>query len=349
MRALIIGIAASLAFGVSGAFIKPLLENGWSPTAAVAMRTLVAGVVLAPFAIRAIHKNWNTLWRARWRIVGMALIGVAGTQLAYFIAVQRIPVGTAILIEYLAPILLVLFAWATTRVIPKRVVLIGSGVAIIGLVLVVGPSSIAGDLVGVFAAFLAAIGAATYYLIAARPSEGLPPVALAASGLLLGSLVLGTLGVIGVLPFTAAFTDMPFLGGTAPWWVPLGIVAVVGTAIAYAASIIATGMLGSRLMSFIGLLEVVFAAMFAWLMLGETLGVVQLLGGLLILAGIAFVHSERPAPIEVVTIVSDEEAELIEVELPEAELPEAELPEPLPQPQQPEPDADRESAASTPG
>ena len=359
MRALIIGITASLAFGVSGAFIKPLLENGWSPAAAVAMRTLIAGLVLVPFAVKAIDGNWRSLRTARGRIISMALIGVAGTQLTYFIAVQRIPVGTAILIEYLAPILLVLFAWATTRVIPKKVVLVGSAVAIVGLVLVVGPASISGDLVGVFAALLAAIGAATYYLIAARPSEGLPPVALAASGLLLGSLVLAILGVIGVLPFTAAFTDMPFLGGTSPWWVLLGIVAVIGTAIAYATSIIATGMLGSRLMSFIGLLEVVFAAMFAWLLLGETLGVMQLLGGLFILAGIAFVHSERPAPIEVVTIVSDEEAELVDVELPQAKLPEAELPEAglpegelietQPLSQQPEPDGNLESAASTPG
>ncbi|WP_309615206.1 EamA family transporter [Salinibacterium sp.] len=310
VKALIIGLSASVAFGVSGAFIKPLLENGWSPTAAVAMRTVVAGLVLAPFAIVALHGKWNTLWRARWRIVGMALVGVAGTQLAYFIAVQRIPVGTAILIEYLAPILLVLFAWATTRVVPKKVVLIGAAVAIGGLVLVVGPGSISGDPVGVFAAFLAAIGAASYYLIAARPSEGLPPVALAATGLLLGSAVLATLGALRVLPFTAAFIEVPFLAGTAPWWVPLGIVAVIGTAIAYAASIMATGMLGSRLMSFIGLLEVVFAALFAWLLLGEALGVVQLLGGVLILAGIAFVHSERPAPIEVVTVVPDDEVDV---------------------------------------
>lgn len=325
MKALIIGLTASLAFGVSGAFIKPLLENGWSPTAAVAMRTLVAGLVLTPFALRAMRGNWGSLWIARGRIVAMALIGVAGTQLAYFVAVQRIPVGTAILIEYLAPILLVLFAWATTRVIPKKVVLIGSAVAIVGLVLVVGPGSVSGDLIGAGAAFIAAIGAATYYLIAARPSHGLPAVTLAASGLLLGSLALGVLGVVGVLPFTAAFIDVPFLDGTAPWWVPLGIVAIIGTAIAYAASIIATGMLGSRLMSFVGLLEVVFAAMFAWLLLGENLSAVQLLGGLLILAGIAFVHSERPAPIEVVTIVTDEEAEL------------------------PDADGNLESAASTPG
>ncbi len=325
MKALIIGITASLAFGLTGAFIKPLLENGWSPTAAVTMRTLVVGLVLLPFAAKALRGNWGSLWSARGRILGMALIGVAGTQLAYFVAVQRIPIGTAILIEYLAPILLVLFAWATTRVIPRAVVLIGSAVAIAGLVLVVGPGSISGDLIGISAALLAAIGAAAYYLLAARPSNGLPPVALAASGLLLGSFALAFLGGVGVLPFTAAFTNMPFLGGTAPWWVLLGIVAVIGTAVAYAMSIIATGMLGSRIMSFVGLLEVVFAALFAWLLLAENLGAVQLLGGLLILAGIVFVYSERPAPIEVVTIVSDEEAELPEV------------------------DGNLESAASTPG
>ena len=85
-----------------------------------------------------------------------------------------------------------------------------------------------------------------------------------------------------------------------PGGVPLGIVVIFATAIGYAASIIATGMLGSRLMSFIALLEVVFATMFAWLLLGETLTLSQLLGGALILVGILFVYSERRAraPIE---------------------------------------------------
>ena len=74
---------------------------------------------------------------------------------------------------------------------------------------------------------------------------------------------------------------------------PLVIVGVVATAIAYAASITATEMLGSRLASFAGLLEVVAAALYAWLLLGESLTVAQLLGGVLILVGIGFVRSER--------------------------------------------------------
>lgn len=297
----VLAVLASLAFGTSGAFIKPLFEAGWSPAAAVALRTLAGAIVLAPFAIVALRGKWSTVWRGRWRILGMALIGVAGCQLVYFMAVERIPVGTAILVEYTAPVLLVLFAWATTRRLPRVVVLVGSAISIVGLVLVIGPGALNSvDLLGVFFAFLAAIGAAGYYLVAARPSEGLPGVALASAGLLVGSLSLFIVGGLHAVPFTMVFTEVSFLGGTAPWWVPLGIVVLFATAVGYATSIAATGMLGSRLMSFIALLEVVFATLFAWLLLGESLTLIQLLGGALILVGIVFVYSERRAraPIE---------------------------------------------------
>ncbi len=295
-RGLLIGVLASLTFGTSGAFVKPLLESGWSPAAAVTARAGVAGIVLLPIAIPALRGRWASVWRARWRILGMALIGVAGTQLVYFASIQRIPVSTALLIEYLAPLLLVAFVWARTRRMPRAAVLIGSVVAIGGLVLVIGPGSlIAADGLGLVFAAIAAVGCAIYYVIAARPSDGLPPVAFAAAGLVLGSVALGVVGLVGLVPMTAQFGSVALLGGRSPWWVPLTIVAIVSTAVAYVASIAASERLGSRLMSFVGLLEVVFASLFAWLVLGEALTTLQLLGGVLILAGIAFVRTEKEA------------------------------------------------------
>lgn len=298
-RGLIIGVLASLAFGTSGAFIKPLLEAGWSPAAAVTVRAGVAGIALLPFALVALRGKWAAVARAKWRILGMAAIGVAGTQLVYFAAVQRVPVSTALLIEYLAPLLLVVAVWVQTRRPPRLVVIVGSVVAIGGLVLVIGPGSIvATDGLGIVFAALAAVGCAIYYVIAARPSDGLPPVAFAALGLVGGSAMLAVVGVTGLVPFTANFGLIPFVGTPQPWWVPLGLVALVGTAFAYVASIVASESLGSRLMSFVGLLEVVFASVFAWLSIGEALSVTQLLGGALILAGIAFVRSEKEARAE---------------------------------------------------
>jgi drug/metabolite transporter (DMT)-like permease len=293
---LLIALLAAATFGMSGAFIKPLLESGWSPAAAVTVRALIGGVILTPFALVALRGRWAAFWRGRWRVLAMALVGVAGCQLFYFAALQRIPVGTAILLEYMAPLLLVGFAWATSRRMPKVVVLVGSVVALGGLVLVVAPGGDGSlDLLGLFFAVLAMVGCAVYYVVAARPSDGLPPVALAAAGLLLGGVVLGLVGLTGAIPFTMTFGAAHLLGATVPWWLPLLIVGVVATAIAYAASITASEILGSRLASFMGLLEVVAATLYAWILLGEDLSIPQLVGGLLILVGIGFVRSEKRA------------------------------------------------------
>lgn len=294
------GLAAALisciSFGTSGAFVKPLLEAGWSPVAAVTARALTAGLVLLPFVLFALRGRWAALWRGRWRILGMGLIGVAFTQALYFAAIHRIPVSTALLIEYLAPLLLVGFAWATTRRRPGATVLLGSLLAVGGLILVIGPGALqAVDPFGLAMAFGAAIGCAAYFVIAARPADGLPPVALAGAGLLLAGVLLALLGLAGLLPFTATFGDLTLFDAAVPWWTPLLIVAVLGTAVAYATGITASAILGSRLASFIGLLEVVSASLFAWLLLGEELTPLQLVGGVLILGGIAAVRSERPA------------------------------------------------------
>ncbi len=293
-RGLIVAVIAAFSFGISGALVKPLLESGWSPAAAVTVRALIGGVVLLPFAIVAMRGNWHALWRARGRVSVMVVIGVAGCQLAYFAAVERIPINTAILIEYMAPLLLVVWVWMRTRRIPKAVVFVGSVVALGGLVLIVSPGGAGSlDLLGLGFAALAAIGCAIYYVVAAKPSDGLPPVAFASFGLLGGGLALGLVGLVGFVPFAASFGAATLFGAQVAWWVPLLIVGVIATALAYASSITATEMLGSRLASFAGLLEVVAAALYAWLLLGESLTILQLLGGVLILAGIAFVRSDR--------------------------------------------------------
>lgn len=298
---LLIAVLSAATFGMSGAFIKPLLESGWSPVAAVTARALIGGLVLLPFALLSVRGRWAAVWRGRWRLLGMALVGVAGTQVLYFAAIQRIPVSTAILVEYLAPVLLVVVAWVLSRRAPRAVVIIGSVVAVGGLVLVVSPDDGGGlDPLGLILAVLAMVGCAAFYVIAARPSDGLPPVALASGGLLLAAVVLAVVGATGVLPVTMSFADVPLFGAPTAWWVPLAIVGVFATAIAYAASITATEILGSRLASFTGLLEVVAATLYAWLLLGEQLTLLQLLGGVLILGGIALVRADRGEGPEVV-------------------------------------------------
>ena len=293
---LLLAVTAAVGFGVSGPFVKPLLESGWSPVAAVTLRALVGGLLLSPLALVALRGDLRPIWRARRRVASMALVGVAGTQGFYFAAIERIPVGTAILLEYAAPLLLVALAWATTRRRPAASVLVGSVVAAGGLLLVVSPAGGGAlDPVGVLLGLAAMVCCAGWFVLAAQSSEGLPPVAAASAALLAAAVLLGLVGLTGLLPFTASTADVVVLGRVVPWWQPVLVIGLVATAVAYASSITAGALLGARLASFLGLLEVVAAAAWAWVLLGERLSAPQLIGGLVLVAGIAAVMRERAA------------------------------------------------------
>jgi drug/metabolite transporter (DMT)-like permease len=293
---IMLGLGSGLAFGAGGAIVKPLLESGWSPGAAVFFRVLVGALLLLVPGLIALRFDLRPLWRAKWTVLVYSVIAVAGVQLAFYMSISRIPVSTALLIEYLAPVALVAFAWMRTRHMPQIVVLAGSVVAVTGLVLVIGPAGGGAlDPLGIAFAAIAMIGVAVYYVLGEKTDTGIPPIALAAVGLFIGCLVLGLSLVIGVVPFEARFGEVAFFGTMAPWWLPVLTVGAVSTAFAYVSGIMAIQILGTRLASFLGLSEVVFAGIVAWVLLGEAIGPVQLLGGLLILGGIVLVRFERTA------------------------------------------------------
>ena len=119
-------------------------------------------------------------------------------------------------------------------------------------------------------------------------------MALAAGGLLVGAGLLGFLGLVGLLPMTATTAPTTYAGHVLAWWVPLVVLGLVTAAVSYTTGIAAGRRLGSRLASFVALLEVVAAVVFAWLLLGQLPHLVQLVGGVLILAGIVVVKLGEP-------------------------------------------------------
>lgn len=270
--------------------MKPLLEAGWSLGAALTARMGIAGLILAPALVRALRRERGFLRRHGPLIAGFGLTGVLGCQLFYFSAMQRMPVAIALLIQYLAPVLLVGFVWLRTRRRPSALVLGGSLIAVAGLVLVVDVAGARFDLWGTLLALGAAVCAAVYFVISARAVDDLSPIALAAGGLLFGAAIIVLLGVTGILPFHAPAVSVVVGGVSLPWIVPVLWVAIASTAVGYALGVIAVPRIGSRLASFIGLAEVLFALAFAWLLLGETPGPVQFAGGALILLGVVAVR-----------------------------------------------------------
>ena len=289
---LLLGIASALAFSSSGPFVKPLLEAGWSLGAALLVRMGVAGLVLSPALFLAMKRQPGFL-RRHWRlIVGFGLMPVLGCQLFFFSAMQRMPVAVALLIQYLAPVMLVAAVWLRTRRRPSGLVLWGSVVAIAGLVLVVDISGASFDLLGTLFALAAAVCVCAYFVISERTGDDLPPLALAASGLLTGALVMCLLCLTGLMPFRAPAVDVVLAGVEVPWWMPILWVAAVATTLGYAFGVMAVPRIGSRVASFVGLSEVLFALGFAWVFLAEVPAPIQFVGGALLLAGVVLVRAD---------------------------------------------------------
>ena len=285
-------VVSAVTFGMSGALARGLLDTGWSAGAVVLVRVGIAALVVAPFGVVALRRRWHLLRRSAGTVALYGVIAVAGTQFCYFSAVSTMQVGPALLIEYTAPAAVVLWLWARHGQRPGAVTLLGAGLAGLGLVLVLDLLS-GTDLstAGVLWALGAMVGAASYFIISADEGNGLPPLALAAGGLVVGAAALALLGATGVLPMDTAAAPVPYAGRTVAWWVPLVALGLVTAAVAYTTGIAASRRLGSRLASFVALLEVVAAVGFAWVLLDELPGTAQLLGGLLVLAGVAAVRA----------------------------------------------------------
>jgi len=295
---LAIAVASALAFSSSGPFVKPLLDGGWSLGTVLLVRMSVAALLLSPALVVAIRRQRGFLRRHGLLILAFGLTAVAGCQLFYFAAMQRMPVAVALLIQYIAPVLIVIAVWVRTRRAPSKAVLVGSVVAMAGLVLVVDISGARFDLLGTIFALCAAVCAAAYFVIAGRAGDDLPPLALAAGGLIVGAVLMGVLVATGILPFAAPSITVSLAGLQVPGILPLLWVGAVATTLGYALGVIAVPLIGPRLASFVGLSEVLFALGFAWLLLGETPAPIQFVGGALILVGVVLVRLDAGSPAE---------------------------------------------------
>lgn len=293
-RSALVGRTAALvsacAFGTSGAFAKPLLASGWSAGAVVAVRLGLAALTLLIPGLIALRGRWHLL-RSHWRpLAAYGVFGGATAQVAFFNAVQYVPVALGLLLEYLGILFVVAWVALRSRRLPSRLTLIGIAVAIAGLVIVLDPTGMVGlDARGIAWGLLAACGLAVYFVISARPME-LPPLTFVAVGLAIGTVTILLAGLVGLMPLQAGTAAVSFVGATMPWWVPLVVLALVAAAAAYALGFVGVQYLGSTVASFVGLTEVLFAVGWAWILLGELPGPAQLLGGLVMLAGVAAVQ-----------------------------------------------------------
>jgi drug/metabolite transporter (DMT)-like permease len=266
---------------------------------------VLAALVLTVPALLALRGDLGSLRRGARTVTGYGLAAVAGCQLCYFNAVQHMDVAVALLVEYSGVLLVVGWLWVRRGHAPRPLTLAGAGLAVAGLVLVLdvlGSTQL--STVGLLWSIGSAVGLAVYFVLSAQTEDALPPLVVAWGGIAVGGAALALAGAVGVLPMAAPRTDVVLLDVSLPWLLPVLGLALVAAALAYTAGIAGARLLGAKIASFVGLTEVLFAVLFAWLLLGQALTAGQLAGGLLVLGGIALVRLDElrtPEPVPAAT------------------------------------------------
>ncbi|MEV0387687.1 EamA family transporter [Nonomuraea sp. NPDC050643] len=284
---LVLAFVSSWCFAFSGPMAKYLIAAGLAPIEAVWTRMAGAGLLLV--AVLAVLKpRALRIPRSRLPFFGLyAVMAVAGVQALYFVAITRLPVGIALLLEFMAPVMVVAWVRFVRKVRLARAAYIGAVVAVAGLAIVVEAwQGLRLDALGLLLGLLAGACCAGYFLMNDSFGDDVDPLGLIAWGMTGAAVVLIPFARPWDIPW-AAFTlsATPEGGQTLPVLAAYLWMVLVATVIAYILGVNAVRRLSAAVGATVASLEVIGGAVVAWALVGETLGVFQIVGGLLVLSG----------------------------------------------------------------
>ncbi|GAA1744562.1 EamA family transporter [Aeromicrobium alkaliterrae] len=293
-------LSAAVLFAVNAGVSRIPLRSGTDIETFTAVR--VTGALLVIVLIAALtERTAFRLPRGRQvpLVIGLGLVGVAGLQGFYNVAIDRLPLSIALLVEYLGPVWVVLWVRFARREPVQPRMWPALGLALVGLALV-GQiwSGVTVDGIGLLAAFAAGLCFAAYFLLGERDTGGMTPLAVILWAFLVATLVLNV-----VQPFWTADqlgASASVLGRldhlSVPAWVAMTSVVVLGTTAPFFLLLLALRHLPAMTVSVVAMLEPAGAVVVGWLWFAESLTPVQVGGVLLVLVGIVLAQTSRRVP-----------------------------------------------------
>jgi drug/metabolite transporter (DMT)-like permease len=278
--------AASL-WGVGGVFAKVLFDRGMAPSVLAEVR-IGLGFVAFAIIVALFGRRHARVRRGHLPLLVLfGVVGMAGVQLSYYESIKRLPVVLALLIQYLGPLLVLLYFWLRGRKVGGRLWL-AALLTIVGCYFALGAYDADLLQVNVEGGAIALLSAAifAFYLIVAER------IVLLYSAL---TLLLYGFGV-AALAWTVVrpWWTLPFAEWDATTYLLILGVLVVGTLLPFFLSSTALTMLPATRVGLAETIEPVVAGVAAFIVLGESLAAPQLVGGALVLAGIALARSVQP-------------------------------------------------------
>lgn len=290
-------LLAAMLFGANGSLAKLIIEAGLSPMQLTQFRTLGTAVLAGAILLVTDRKAFRMRPRQLLILAVLGVVGVALLQWTYAAAIQLLPVGIALLLEYTAVLMVALFAFFVFRERVKPRIWVAIGLVLAGLAVVaqIWASELNG--LGVVLAIAAAVTLAFYFLVGERQVGATSPMAVAFWTMTFATAFWALFsGWWELTP--ATFTTPMQLGGDAgslvlPLIIPLVVTVVLGSFAPFLLSFNALKHLSATAAGIVASSEVLFAFVVAWLWLGEQLTIVQIGGAAVVLAGIVLAQTAR--------------------------------------------------------
>ena len=291
-----VAVAATL-FAVNAPVVKVIEHTGFGSQRLTEVRS--TGALLGFFAIVLATRASALRTNAR-ELLTLAALGVGGlaiVQWSYFYAIHRLPIGEALVIQYVAPLLVALWARFVLQQRVRARIWLALALCVAGLVLIVELWRGRLDGLGIAGAGLACVSYAFYLLCAEALTRRRDPLTLLAWGFLFASVFWAALQPWWTFPGHELRGTTSLLGHLSSWHAPLWALVlwmvVLGTIVPFLLVVSALPRIGATRTSIVAMLEPVVAILVAWAWLGESLSSVQLVGAVLTLCGIALVQTAR--------------------------------------------------------
>ncbi|NRQ48835.1 EamA family transporter [Aeromicrobium stalagmiti] len=290
-------VTAAVLFGINGGVSRVAMGAGLSPESFTTLRITAATLVFVAYAAcfrrSALRRPRGT---ALLLVIALGLVGVTGLQLTYNVAIDRLPLGIALLIEYLAPVLVVLWVRFVRRepVRPRMwaaVALAVAGIAVVGQVW----NGLELDGLGVVMALLAAVCFATYFLLGEHNVGFDDPLRVILWAFVVATVAMNLIEPVWTTPDLPGSTSL--LGrlddhAVSPW-VAIGVVVLMGTVVPFFLMMVSLRHLPATIVTVVSMLEPVIATVLGWAWFRESLTAVQLVGVVAVLSGIVLAQTSR--------------------------------------------------------
>ena len=292
-----VAVAATL-FGINGAVSKVALTSGLSSLRLTEARSAGACIALTAIALVRAPSSLRVQRRELPRLAIFGIVGVAFVQLFYFLAIHRLPVGIALLIQYIGPVLVAIWARTVGHEHVRRRIWLALALSLAGLTLMVQLwKGVTLDGLGVTFALIAAVVFAVYLLLAEREVQGREAIPLLAWGFFFAVVFWTVVQPWWSFPAAATGRTVSLQGHLSsyhfPVWALVLWVIVLGSAVPFTLIVGAMRHITATQVGVTAMLEPVVATVAAWIWLRESLSAAQLAGAAVVLCGIGLAQTAR--------------------------------------------------------